>query len=70
MFRSANTETCNCQGVKFTADAVDICKRQRAMMGSISQEDENTFALGVDPATGSGESCMAKGFGGQTRSRG
>ena len=67
---SANIKGCDCQCVKFAADAVDIRKRQRAMMGSIGQEDENPFVRGVDPATGSGESGMAKSFGRQTRSGG
>ena len=46
--------------MKLAADSVDIRERQRASMRSVGQENEHSFAVRIDPATGSGKSGVAK----------
>src|SRR5438105_1068370 len=56
--------------MKLAADRVDVRERQGACMGSVGQKNKHSFAVRIDPATGSGKSGMAKSVCGKGRAGG
>src|SRR5437763_11656230 len=56
--------------MKLAARNIDICKRQRASMCSVGQKNEHSFAVRIDPATGSRKSGVAKSVYGKGRAGG
>src|SRR2546429_1074931 len=56
--------------MKFAADRVDICKRERASMCSVRQENEHACTHCIYPASGSRKSGVAKSVWGKGRASG